>query len=94
MTDDVFTIDWMPIETAPMNGTPILLWLSKPLDSNDVCGYAPFRNLACIVGWWDGYSWRSHAGSEEGDPSSGSYFFVSMDLEPSHWHPLPAMKVE
>jgi hypothetical protein len=69
---------WMPIETAPKDGTVILLHLSE----YSLCGYPKsiwsWKSVA--VGRYDGY-WQ--IGVPDGHASGGG------DKQFTHWRPLP-----
>jgi len=67
---------WLPIETAPLDGTPVLLL---------------HRNGRSIARW-DGTGWRpmaqdSHPVFEHENASASTYPAI---LGPSHWMLLPA----
>jgi hypothetical protein len=69
-------MSWQPIETAPRDGTRVLLWHPRALA----------RGENVIVGWWliDDW-WTSHnCWLNDRDPDS------DFDLAPTHWQPLPS----
>lgn len=62
---------WQPIETAPKDGSCLLLWL--PDSATDTI----------VFGHWDsdfGGCWYERHGSESAFP---------IDVEVTHWQPLP-----
>lgn len=73
-------MEWMPIETAPKDETPILL-------AGGTWGDDFRKERECItVGWWETYGdwqfWNTCAA--EGGCSMFPY------NNPTHWMPLPA----
>jgi hypothetical protein len=75
--------EWQPIETAPKDGTAVLLWggqyeddLNGPRD-NEIISYAHFVP--------DDF--------DEGDPGRweelGGCYYSSWIHNPTHWHPVP-----
>jgi hypothetical protein len=70
--------DWQPIETAPRDGTSVLLWEQEATLRHDgivICGsYVDFHGKA-PDGYHDGWF----------DDVSGHY-----EVKPTHWMPLPA----
>lgn len=80
---------WQPILTAPMNGTPILVYLPIPIDTNFVCGYASVEKISIVVAWWDGSGWHSGFCDEGSADTEGFSSPVMIALQPSHWMPLP-----
>lgn len=80
---------WRPIETAPADGKPKLLYLEKPIDTRECCGYCTASELMIVVGWWDGSKWECGL-CEEGSADSFGYTSVlQIEVRPSHWMPLP-----
>jgi hypothetical protein len=43
--------EWRTIESAPINGTSVLLWLDPPLMTGDALGYSVPGKLRIVVGW-------------------------------------------
>ena len=84
--------DWQPIETAPLDGTPLLLFCPGVTSWNRKGGMPDI-----VVGLWEWETCRSqrtgHWYSDIGDvdqgyESSGAYF-VYEELSPTHWAILP-----
>jgi hypothetical protein len=67
--------EWLAIESAPRDGTRVLLF------SADRCGHCPPGATGVLVGWWQGNGWAV------GKLQAGPYAYFSH--EPSHWQPLP-----
>lgn len=84
-------ITWKRIETAPLDGTPLLLFCpginswNRPTGAPDI-----------VVGVWtsevySGTGWHSDIGDvDQGYESTGAYFVHEM-LRPTHWMPLPSI---
>lgn len=80
--------DWQPIETAPKDGTEVLLF---------VPGYIGGRRVMegnIVVGAWiDDHAWGREGvwWSDISDPYEGHSGATadSVDLTPTHWMPLP-----
>lgn len=82
--------EWQPIETAPKDGSPVLLFLKKAVDRNySVRGICDFH----AIGFWLYGGWKSieveDCGTMGGELTGWMSDWVSLDLEPSHWMPLP-----
>ena len=80
--------EWMPIESAPMDGTPLLLYCGGMNSWNRLNGMPDI-----VVGIWTnnawGAGWYSDVGDvDQGYESTGAYF-EHENLHPSHWMPLP-----
>lgn len=74
---------WQPIETAPLDGTPLLLYVPGVTSWNRESGMPDI-----VVGLWHG-AWYSDIGDvDQGYESTGAYFEREM-LRPTHWMPLP-----
>ncbi len=73
MTQSTANHDWQPIETAPKDGTPMLLW------GIDDCNQGPKVWLGCwSTGCWYGPAWVGYE-----HRSDTEY------LKPTHWMKLP-----
>ena len=71
-------MDWQPIETAPNNGTRILLCLSEGIETCDVIGWQPDRTIRMVIGWADdnyrdGVEWRCDLGEEGSADTEGRF---------------------
>jgi len=82
--------DWQPIETAPLNDEPVLLYCPGVKSWNRKDGMPDI-----VVGVWEwGWAgrdgrWYSDIGDvDQGYESTGAYF-VHEELSPTHWMPLP-----
>jgi hypothetical protein len=74
-------MDWQPIETAPRDGTPVLLYFAHyPIYEPD------YRNAAerCEVGWFSGGVWH-----ESGTAHDLFEPWRDKAGRPTHWMPLP-----
>lgn len=76
---------WLPIETAPKDGTAVLLF--EPAEDrylNEGLEYGPkVGQLLCMgVGTW--------CQTDSGEDYWGDYHDLNVLMsEPTHWHPLP-----
>lgn len=82
--------DWLPIESAPKDGTPMLLWLKKAPDRNySVKGVCDNH----AIGFWLHSRWSSieveDCGTMGGEMTGWMSDWASLDLSPTHWMPLP-----
>ena len=75
--------DWQPIETAPRDGTPVLVTVLLRDKSEAVVGEAHFEDRGdrdADTGWW----WAGESPGDEYAEQIGSWHFP-----PSLWRPLP-----
>lgn len=70
-------MDWQPIETAPKDGTTVLLFSNKNGLNWNVVGYGFWEGGEDIISGWISFGFTEPAGN--------------LGLAaPSHWMPLPA----
>jgi hypothetical protein len=88
---------WKPIDTAPADGKPIVLFLDPPVNTNDIVGYATVDSLSVVVGWNTGTQYRDGSIEwvcglcDEGSADTEGYSTPYMiRVQPTHWMPLPA----
>ena len=85
--------DWRPMETAPRDGTPLLLWAPHTITSGRTHVVAGLCDEYAI-GFWAYGCWKSleieDCGSMGGEFTGWMPDWVSLDLEPFLWMPLPA----
>lgn len=67
---------WQPIESAPKDGTVLILYSSQGMEMGSWKKDENYRDQPAK--WF----------SEEGDDWSTGYYYCPMD--PTHWMPLPA----
>lgn len=82
------TANWLPIDTAPKDGTWVLLKGGEadgPTDDN----WAPTKPTPMVVAFWDTWEWQ---------PGEGHWAFAYWDMDwyseykdPTHWMPLPSI---
>jgi hypothetical protein len=85
---------WQPIDTAPLTGEAILLYLDQPIDMNAVVAFSSLPDLHIVVGWAYSYGGRQVEWNcgfcEEGCADSyGISSSYMMDVKPTHWMHLP-----
>lgn len=69
-------MEWQPIETAPKDGTQILIWISA----------AWTRAQVRLVHWYD--EWGNWQEGADPDPLTDEYCGIGSAV-PTHWMPLP-----
>jgi hypothetical protein len=76
---------WQPIETAPKDGTPVLLWERDETHDADAITIGAYVDFACI-------EVRDFQRQEPGSYRSGWYDNIQghCELQPTHWMPLPS----
>lgn len=88
---------WQPIDSAPRNGNPILLWVPNGIDTNDAANWIPGNTLHVMIGWWDddrwsrqeGYDWETPIAEEGSADSYGCAPILNLHVRATHWMPLP-----
>ena len=83
-------MDWQPIETAPRDGTPILMWLAKKIER-----HYPADGLCdnICIGLYHHGRWSAveveDCGSMGGEYTGWMSDWCHLDVAPTHWMPLP-----
>lgn len=90
MSDDTMRAgDWRPIETAPLDGTAVLLYVPGQKSWHRLTGMPDM-----MIGMWTNQNytpagWFGDYGDvDQGYESTGAYFEHER-LDPTHWMPLP-----
>lgn len=73
-------MEWQPIETAPRDGTYIILYSPKEIS---ICAWKLW-NKARLKYEEDQYTWLRYYGN-----SIFYYFWDEKSIKPTHWMPLP-----
>lgn len=69
---------WMPIETAPKDGTDVLLCGGE---MGDTMSFEVYPLKRTVLGYWDGSLWNCG--------NSGGHDEYYVLVGPTHWQPLP-----
>lgn len=77
--DRVLKSEWLEIESAPRDGTKILLCRSSDADGEPITGN-DFGLFVQRAAWWDSEGWVVYCSL----PCEPQLFF-----EPTHWKPIP-----
>lgn len=77
-------MDWQPIETAPKDGTGILLCRALSADKEPIRG-ASWGIFVQVAAWWS----ESDGGHGEWIVYCSMIQEPRLHFEPSHWMPLP-----
>ena len=75
-------MEWQPIETAPKDFTPVLLWWIFPIGK-------PGIQLARWTCWTHAHSSKWHAECPNGQDCRAAWLYNTAGF-PTHWMPLPA----
>lgn len=80
--------DWQPIETAPLDGVTVILFVPGVNSWSRPDGLPDF-----VLGAWEVFlnkgKWVSDICEIEGGWESTGEYMVPIDLHPTHWMPLP-----
>lgn len=82
-------MEWQTIESAPKDGTKVLLWTDSHLDDWYACmvadegGEGGMEHFACAqIGYWEG-------AADAPLRSEPAQWHKELVGEPTHWMPLP-----
>jgi len=82
------TGEWQPIETAPRDGSQIVIYGKKLISTNNICGWHKDEYIEIVIGWWEGSEWNSGYCDEGSADTEGYTFALMIALQPTHWTPL------
>lgn len=81
--------DWQLIETAPKDGSAILLWTSRIERNYTVQGLCDNH----AIGFWEHGRWQSievqDCGTMGSELTGWMEDWCPIDVQPTHWMPLP-----
>jgi hypothetical protein len=81
--------EWRPIETAPKDGSAMLLYADTEYRYYSVADIAP----GIVIGFWMHGRWESietqDCGSMGGEETGWMSDICPFDVSPTHWMPLP-----
>jgi hypothetical protein len=84
------TQSWQPIGTAPQDGTPILLLLDPPVNTNDMIGWCREMHLPVVIGWWSiSGTWECGLCEEGSADTEGYSVPLQITVSPTRWMPVP-----
>ena len=71
---------WQPIETAPKDGTSVILG----------CNYDRLGKIRVTCAWYEREIWTE---AKHWDDDADDWLFLECAFRPSHWMPLPSPPV-
>ena len=88
------TLRWEPIESAPKDGTVVLLWARDFGFPKEACRvtmgeWRPPSGITTAMNGEVHTGWVSIEGELDGHPEEGDFLVQTM-IMPTHWMPLPA----
>ena len=84
-------MNWQSIETAPRGGVLVMLYLDEPIDTNNVCGWAPDLEISIVTGWrsYNQDQWECGFCEDGASDTEGRGSAYMLGVTPTHWAPLP-----
>jgi hypothetical protein len=90
-------VNWQPIETAPKDGSKILVYLACAPSQREWDAWHIYLERYTI-GFWLHDKWKSietkDCGTMGSDETGWMEDIVPIDIEPTHWMPLPEPPTE